>query len=70
MKTLTPGAQRRLPFHLYKKNNRKKIADWIRECPVFAATKIIYRKKQRLSIAASRRDQEPKTESRELTAET
>jgi len=27
MKTLTPGAERRLPF-IVKKSNRKKIADW------------------------------------------
>jgi hypothetical protein len=43
--------------------NRTKIADWIRECPVFGATQIIHPKKQRLSIAESRRDREPKTES-------
>jgi hypothetical protein len=51
-----------------KKSNRKKIPDWLRECPVFAATRIIHRKKKRPSAFTERGDQEPKTESLVLRA--
>jgi hypothetical protein len=61
MKAIILGADRRL-HGLYVENQPTKIADRIRECPFSARRSSVTAEKQRLSIAASRRDREPKTE--------
>jgi hypothetical protein len=62
MKTLTRGAQRRLPF-ICEEEQPQEDSRLDPRMSGFRRERIIHRKQQRLSIAASRRDQEPKTES-------
>jgi hypothetical protein len=63
MKILILGAQRR-PHGMYGENQPDEDSRLDRECLIFERTRISRHKKQRLSIAATRRrDREPKAKS-------